>query len=161
MAAFSSLFVAFGLLQGAPAEIAKGLCAIICSSDVLITDYVALGGIGAAFVNAGLLMLAAPALLWKSGSRSAGLPLPRCFLTGIRAVAKTSFNVWPVLTGTCSTRAFAGAFFISRAYGAVCNLLSPVVSEVAFAMPLPPGWAAARLSARVSIGFLIPPLACI
>ncbi len=162
MAAFSSLFVAFGLLQGAPAEIAKGLCAIICSSDVLITDYVALGGIGAAFVNAGLLMLAATALLWKLGVPFRGLTVAAVFLTGSFGLfGKNIFNVWPVLTGTWLYARVRGEPFSFHAHTALfATCLSPVVSEVAFAMPLPP-WLGLLLGCLlgVSIGFLIPPLA--
>lgn len=162
MASFASLFVAFGLLQNTAREIAQGICAIVCSSDILITDYVALGGIGAAFVNAGLLMLAATALLWRLGVPFRGLTVAAVFLMGSFGLfGKNIFNVWPVLMGTWLYARVRGEPFSFHAHTALfATCLAPVVSEVAFAMPLSP-WLGALLGCLLglSIGFLIPPLA--
>lgn len=46
-----------GFLLDDPRNILPGLWTIISSQDVLITDYIALAGPGAAFCNAGLVTL--------------------------------------------------------------------------------------------------------
>ena len=59
LALFPVAFVLFGFIVDSPAEIFRGLLAILTSRDTLITDYIGVGGMGAAFVNAGLLTLLA------------------------------------------------------------------------------------------------------
>ena len=56
--------VLVGLAIAGPAEAARGLWAILTAQDVLITDYMAIGGPGAALVNAGLVGLITAGLLW-------------------------------------------------------------------------------------------------
>lgn len=52
---FAVGLVAFGLTQSTLEEIIRGMYTILTHEDVLITDYIAIAGIGAAFVNAGLV----------------------------------------------------------------------------------------------------------
>ena len=47
-------FMAAGLFLQPLNEVLKGIITIIREPDFLITDYIAIGGIGAAFVNAGM-----------------------------------------------------------------------------------------------------------
>ena len=54
---FSVYLIAIGLILGDPSEILPGLWKIIQTEDALITDYVKIAGIGAAFVNAALVTL--------------------------------------------------------------------------------------------------------
>ena len=56
-ALFGALLVLFGLCQDTPAGILRGMGVILTTEDVLITDYIAIAGMGAAFVNAGLVTL--------------------------------------------------------------------------------------------------------
>ena len=63
-AAFGVLLVLFGLLNDTPADILAGMGAILTMEDVLITDYIAVAGIGGAFVNAGLVTIVSTAILW-------------------------------------------------------------------------------------------------
>ena len=57
------LLVLFGLCQDTPAGIFRGMGVILTMEDVLITDYIAIAGMGAAFVNAGLVTLISAVLL--------------------------------------------------------------------------------------------------
>ena len=50
-------FMIIGFAIQSPREIYEGLLNIITGTDILITDYFKVGGPGAAFLNAGLLML--------------------------------------------------------------------------------------------------------
>ena len=54
---FFSFFVVSGLLLEPPDKLFRGLYAILSDSSVLLTDYLAVGGLGATFINAGLLGL--------------------------------------------------------------------------------------------------------
>lgn len=54
-----------GFCHASLPDILSGLYTIFTMEDVLITDYIAVAGIGAAFVNAGLVTLVSAAILWK------------------------------------------------------------------------------------------------
>lgn len=64
MAATATSFVLFGFLVSTPTEIVSGLIDIQFVRDTLITDYIGVGGMGAAFVNSGLLTLIAAAFFY-------------------------------------------------------------------------------------------------
>ena len=59
--AISLLVVAFAM--GSPASIARGMVQIFLQSDALITDYIGVASAGAAFLNAGIMMLCSILLL--------------------------------------------------------------------------------------------------
>lgn len=162
MAAFSALFLAFGLLSDSPRAIAEGLERIVCSSAVLITDYVELGGVGAAFVNAGLLMLFSTLLLRRIGAPFRGLSVAAVFLMGSFGLfGKNIGNVWPILAGTWLYARIRREPFLLHVYTALfATCLAPVVSEAVFVMRLP-FWSGLLLGVvlGISIGLLIPPLA--
>ena len=100
--AFTSLlFILFGLTQSKPDAILAGFSRIIQSTNILITDYVALGGIGAAFVNAGLLMLLSVLLLLSHHAPFRGITVVGVFLMGSFGLfGKNIYNVWPLMFGT-------------------------------------------------------------
>ena len=82
MSCIAVMFIAFGCLQDSPREILAGFGRIIGSTNILITDYVALGGVGVAFVNAGLLMLATIGLLCGIRAQARGITIAAVFLMG-------------------------------------------------------------------------------
>ena len=59
------VFVMFGFFFDSPMGILQGLFRIIIEPDFLITDYFGVGGIGAAFVNSGLVTLVAVLMLYR------------------------------------------------------------------------------------------------
>ena len=66
VALFPLAFVLFGLTLDSPRAISQGVLAIISSRDTLITDYMGVGGTGAALVQAGLLtLLAIGCYIWR------------------------------------------------------------------------------------------------
>ena len=60
-------FMVVGLALQPLGEIFPGLAALIREPDFLITDYFVIGGVGAAFMNAGLLTMLLLWLLYKMG----------------------------------------------------------------------------------------------
>ncbi len=162
LAGVSLLFIAFGLSQSSFKDIIAGFSRIIPSTNILITDYVALGGIGTAFVNAGLLMLFSVALLWHLHTSMNGIGIAAVFLMGSFGLfGKNIVNVWPIIIGTwLYARLKREAFGKHVCTALFATSLSPIVTEFAFVLRLP-GWTGLLLGALVGVcmGLVTPPLA--
>lgn len=162
VAVYAASFVLFGFLVSSPWEIAQGLAGIIMARDTLITDYIGVGGIGAAFVNAGLLTLLACAVYRKSGVKMSGAALACLFLVlGFALFGKNLLNVWPIVAGVWLYAKFKKEPFAAHInvafFGAA---LAPVFSEILFSTALP---LAVNLPLAIAtsllIGFILPPSA--
>ena len=162
MASVSLLFIAFGLSQDTPEAILAGFFRIITSTNILITDYVALGGIGTAFINAGLLMFAAVALIRSLKVEFRGITVAAVFLMGSFGLfGKNIYNVWPIIFGTWLYARLRKESFARHVYTALfATSLAPIVTEFAFVLHLP-GNAGQLIGIciGVSVGLIIPPLA--
>lgn len=67
---------------------------------MLITDYFVVGGIGAAFINAGILTLLCLFIVYKSGLDVDGHTVTSTFLMfGFRYFGKNLLNIWMILLG--------------------------------------------------------------
>ena len=73
-------FVIFGFWVESPDKIFQGLIEIITTQDALLTDYIAVGGMGATFVNAGLLTLCAIFVYYRSQAKISGTTIACLFL---------------------------------------------------------------------------------
>ena len=93
-------FIVFAFFLDTPKEIFYGLKSIILSSDILITDYMEVGGIGAALVNASLTSLLSILLLMIIGIKPNGSTIMSLWLmTGFSFLGKNIFNIWPIIFG--------------------------------------------------------------
>jgi hypothetical protein len=162
LAGVSALFIGFGLAQGTPEAILAGFSRIISSTNVLITDYVSLGGIGTAFINAGLLMLFSVALLALLRVKMRGISIAAVFLMGSFGLfGKNIYNVWPIIFGTWLYARLKREAFSEHVYTALfATSLAPIVTEFAFVLQLP-GETGALLGILVGVmmGLVAPPLA--
>ena len=79
--------VAISIFFNKPGEIAQGLVKILKSVGGLLTDYMKVGNIGAAFFNAGFMTLLAVALLYFSKNRYNGVAY-------CRRLNLTAFYLW-------------------------------------------------------------------
>ena len=162
LAGISLLFIAFGLTQSPISAIFAGFSNIIQSTNILITDYVALGGAGAAFVNAGLLMLLSVVLLVFLRAPFRGISVAAVFLMGSFGLfGKNIYNVWPILIGSWLYARFKRESFATHVYtGLFATSLAPIVTEFAFVLRLP-GETGTPLGILVGVcvGLLAPPLA--
>lgn len=162
VALLAGAFAAFGLLVSGPAAALRGMEAILRSRDTLITDYVALGGVGAAFLNAGALALIAVALFWRSGVAVSGRTVACLMLVlGFGLFGKNLLNVWPILGGVWLYARLRGAPFATHLTVAFFGCaLAPVTSEIVFSTTMPP-WASAPLGVCTGLvlGFILPPVA--
>ena len=139
LALFPAAFVLFGFIVDSPAEIFRGLVAILTSRDTLITDYVGLGGMGAAFVNAGLLTLAAIIVYWRSGAVIGGAAVACLFLVlGFALFGKNLLNVWFIVAGVyCYARYKREPFAKHINVAFFGAALSPIFTEILFSSALP------------------------
>jgi hypothetical protein len=97
---YALAFIVFGFLMSSPGEILNGLLQIITTRDALITDYMGVGGMGAAFVNAGLLTCLACALYRITQASISGASISSLFLLlGFGLFGKNLLNVWPIVAG--------------------------------------------------------------
>ncbi len=162
VAFYALTFTIFGFIMSSPDQILAGLVQILTTRDVLITDYIGVGGVGAAFVNAGLLTLIACAIYRLTQTRILGAAVASLFLVlGFGLFGKNLLNIWPIVAGV-----FLYARFKQEAFTTYINVaffgcaLAPVFSEILYS---------SALSFRVSLplalvtglllGFLLPPVA--
>ena len=161
LAATALSFVGFGFLADTPAHIAEGLRRIMVEPAILITDYVAIGGVGAAFINAGVLMLLSVMLLYFLKINISGIYVASTFLMGSFGLfGKNLINVWPIILGVFIYSRLRRESFKSYVHIAFLTTgIAPIVTEFWFVIPLPPGIKLlSGLLVGVSIGILITPL---
>lgn len=139
----------------------SGLYRIIIEPDFLITDYIAIGGLGAAFVNAGLLMLISIGILYKLNIQVTGSTISSIWLmSGFGLFGKNIFNVWFIILGVWLYAKFQKEKFSKYVYIALFGTsLAPIVTQIMFGTNLPK-LLSIPLGACIGIlvGFLLPPL---
>lgn len=157
-----SIFVIFGLIVDGPINVFNGLKEIIFSPDILITDYVAIGGIGAAFVNAGLVTLLSIALLIIIGIKPNGSTLMSLWLmAGFSFFGKNVLNVWPIILGVWLYSKYKKEPFLNYSLIALLGTsLAPAVSQLSF-VGLFPIYVSIPMGCAIGIGmgFILSPLA--
>ncbi len=158
----AAAFTLFGLLLDSPEEILTGWARIITTRDALITDYFGVGGMGAAFVNSGLLTAIACAIYRLTRAPVSGASVASLFIVmGFGLFGKNIFNVWPLIAGVWLYARHRREPFSSHVDIAFFGCaLSPIFSEVLFSTSLP-GRIAAPLALVTSLllGFILSPVA--
>lgn len=161
MIVYATSLIIFGFMMDTPENILYGLSQIIVQPDLLITDYIGVGGMGAAFVNSGLLTLIFIFILLKlkipfNGASTASLFL----ISGFAFFGKNLFNVWFIVMGVYLYAKVQKDKFSKYIYVALFGTaMSPMVTEIFFNPSLSPS---VRILLGVfvglSIGFILPPL---
>ncbi|WP_243183260.1 DUF1576 domain-containing protein [Anaerosolibacter carboniphilus] len=158
---YGALFVVFGFLMDTPEGILRGLQQIILEPDFLITDYIGVGGLGAAFVNAGILTLLAIFILYKMEIKVTGATISTVWLmTGFGLFGKNIFNVWFIMAGVWIYTRYQRDKFIKYVYiGLFGTSLAPLVTQMMFITNMS-RWISIPLGMAmgVMIGFVLPPL---
>jgi hypothetical protein len=161
VAFYALAFVIFGFSMSSPGQIFAGLISILTTRDALITDYIGIGGIGAAFVNAGLLTLIACAIYHQTKAQVSGVSVASLFLLlGFGLFGKNLLNIWPIVTGVFLYARFKREPFASHINVAFFGCaLAPVFSEILYsAMPLQFSLPLAIFTSLL-LGFVLPPAA--
>ena len=155
-------FILFAFFLDSPSEIFHGLKSIILSSDILITDYMEVGGIGAALINAALTSLLSLLLLIIIGIKPNGSTIMSLWLmTGFSFLGKNIFNIWPIILGVYLFSRYQKEPFLNYILVALLGTsLSPVVSQISFGsnqyslISIILG-----ISLGIAVGFILPPIA--
>ncbi|HBH13600.1 MAG TPA: DUF1576 domain-containing protein [Clostridiales bacterium] len=159
--ALSVAQIVFGLTQNSLNEIYTGLVSIITKPSSLVTDYIGLGNMGAAFVNSGLVTLFCILLLYKLKQSLNGPFIAAIFtISGFALFGKNLFNIWFVLIGAYAYSRFKkekfNIYLIPALFG---TAIAPVVSEIAFGNSLPLTFSLPLgMICGILLGFIIPPL---
>ena len=161
-AALFVIFIIQGFFYETPRGIAEGLWAIIISPDILVTDYIAIGGLGAAFVNVGLAGLITLAALSLSKHEPLGLTIGTLGLvTGFAFFGKNPINMLPVILGGYLYSRHMKIPFKNCILPAILGTcLAPAVTQLAF-VPNIPTFAGILLGLMngIFIGFIMNPVA--
>ncbi|MBN1332893.1 MAG: DUF1576 domain-containing protein, partial [Synergistales bacterium] len=135
---------------------------IIEDPDYLISDYIGVGGMGAAFFNSGALSLMITILFLSQKTRITGISVASIFtVAGFGFLGKNIFNIWFIIAGVFLFSVFSRESFSKYVYVAVFGTaLSPLVSQLMFGISAP--WLVRIIVASLtglSIGFILPTLA--
>ena len=156
------LFVAAALILDTPADILRGLVRIHTSRSVLVTDYVALAGIGAALVNSAVLLFLNLLILLATRNAPNGKIISVLFLTmGFSLFGKNLFNTLPITAGVWLYGRVSGIKFSTLVlHGVVSTTIAPIVSEVAFSgESVTVLRIAAAYALGIFVGFIFPVIA--
>lgn len=136
---FSILAMLIGLFFDSPKEILDGYIKILQSPSHLLTDYMSVGGIGATFLNAGMLMLLASFVLWRRKQLLTGPIIAALFtLFGFSLFGKNLFNTIPITFGVYLYAKIEGLKFNTLTMNSLFGTaLGPVVSYICFGIGLP------------------------
>lgn len=159
MILFSLVLILFGVVCGPPEQLLPGLWRIITERAVLITDSMMVGGMGAAFLNAGLVSLLSLVILHACKATISGITIAAVFLmAGFSLFGKDVWNILPILLGGWLYAKYKREPFSRYVYITLFGTaLAPVVTELAatggdfYLLRLLIPWAAGVL-----VGFILP-----
>ena len=151
--------IAIAFIFDTPAQIANGFFKITTSRSVLVTDYIALGGIGAAMINAAVSGLFYFFLLVALKTEATGKIILALYLTiGFSLFGKNLTNMLPIFFGVLLYSKICKVKFSSlMVHAMVSGTVGPIVSEIAFSgADLNLGRIIASFGAGLFIGFIFP-----
>ena len=155
---FAAFLAAIGLILDDPSNILPGLWKIMITEDALITDYMEIAGVGAAFVNSALVTLISIGILYLAKDPINGYTVVEIgLMAGFALFGKNIVNIWPIIGGTfLYAKLRREPFYTYASVSLLATALSPVVSYVA----LDNGWGnlPAGVLVGILIGLILPPL---
>ncbi|MGL5436897.1 MAG: DUF1576 domain-containing protein [Lachnospiraceae bacterium] len=154
-------FIAAGFVLQPLHEILPGLQAIIREPDFLITDYFLIGGIGASFINAGLLCLISIGVVYWLDMEMDGHTITSAFLMfGFSLFGKNLMNIWLILLGVVFYAWYHKTSVSRYIYiGFYGTSLSPLITQVMQITELPVMTKVILcILTGITIGFVLPPL---
>lgn len=154
-------FIVAGFIMQPIREIVPGIVTIVKEPDFLITDYFIVGGVGAAFLNAGILTLASIAIVYFLGMEMDGHTITSAFLMfGFSLFGKNILNIWSILLGMLIYARYHKTSVSRYIYiGFYGTSLSPIITQV-MQIEMLPAQVRFLLSILmgIMIGFVLPPL---
>jgi len=156
LVAYMLALIAWGVAYE-PQTILTGLLQIAQSPGLLVSDYVAIAGVSAAFVNAGLVGLTGLLLAHFNKVRLSGPIISAVFtMAGFGFFGKTWWSIWPIILGVMLfsrvTRNPFKSYILVALFG---TALAPLVTQIAYGFDW--GILAGTLFG-LGIGFVLPPV---
>lgn len=154
--------IIFGLCSSPLNETFEGIKKILLHRSLLLTDYIVVGGLGAALVNCSLTSLSILLLLKINKIKPNGsMILSIWLILGFSMMGKNFLNIWPTIIGVyiysrLQKEAFSNYIFIAI----LSTALSPLSEEIFRILPLN-NYISIILSILFSIliGVILPPIA--
>jgi len=154
-------FIVFALIVDTPYAIFRGLISIVLTYDILITDYVYVGGVGATLVNAAIVNLVLVTVMARLQPKSSGaIIMSAWLLAGFAFFGKNIVNVWPIFFGGFLYAKFRKEPFEKYAVVTVlATALGPTVTQMAMLdhIPIIPRVILAG-AFGIMVGFVMPPI---
>jgi len=127
-------FITTAFILDDPITIYNGFIEIISSRSILITDYIGVGGVGAAFVNVAIVGLSSLGLLIISRIKPSGAIIMALWLTaGFAFFGKNVFSMNPLTIGVWLYSRYKKEPFSNYTLASLLvATLSPIVSEISF-----------------------------
>lgn len=155
-------FIISAFCIDSPSEILLGIKNIIFTPDILITDYIAIGGIGATLLNAALTSIICLFILLTIGIKPNGSTIMSLWLmTGFSFFGKNIINIWPIIIGVWLFSKYQKEPFLN--YTLVMMLsttLAPTVSQLSFTGVFHPLLSVfIGISIGIFTGFIMAPIA--
>lgn len=154
-------FIIVGLLVQPFSDICSGFVRIVKEPDFLITDYFVIGGIGAAFLNAGsITLLLLFVLYWMKMEVDGHTITACCLIFGFSLFGKNVVNIWTILFGVFLYARYHRVSIKNYLYvGLYGTSLSPIITQLMQigGLPLLPRLLLS-VFVGIAIGFVLPPL---
>lgn len=158
----SGILMLTAFFFNSPKEILLGLKEIILSPDILITDYMYVGGIGATLMNCALLIIIYVILMLILDVKPSGTIIAGIFtVAGFSLFGKNIFNIWPIIFGVWLYSKVQKENFSKYVVAAIFGTtLSPAFVQL-IATDSMSGFPSLVIGFIISsiIGFLLPPVA--
>ncbi len=159
---YAILILLSSFLFNTPQEILQGMKNIVVSPSILVSDYFAVGNLGAAIFNSGLLMIISVLLALFNKLNLSGPVIAGIFTVGGFALfGKNIYNYWAIIFGVYLYAVIKKEDFKNYLVIAFfATTLSPLISKVSFDFALSPllGIALGNLSGLL-VGLIMAPLA--
>lgn len=155
-------FIVTAFIFYSPEEMIRGVLTIVYEPDFLITDYFVIGGVGASFLNAGILTLISILIVYFLDMDVDGHTITSaCLMFGFSLFGKNLMNIWAILLGVFIYAKYhktpVSRYIYIGFYG---TSLSPIITQVLWVGE----WQfftrlVISLMIGITIGFVLPPLA--
>lgn len=124
--------VLLGMFADTPVNIISGIVKIVLDPDFLITDYIGIGGMGAAFVNSGLVTLMSIFLLYRLKIQITGASISTIWLmSGFSLFGKNILNIWFIIIGVYLYSVYQKDKFNKYVYIALLGTsLAPTTTQI-------------------------------
>lgn len=157
----SFIMIIFGFSIGDFTDNIDGLINIMSSPSVLISDYMEIGGIGASFINAGIMLFISVLISNKSGARLTGAHIAGLFtVAGFSFFGKNLINSLPLMLGVYIYTVYKKTS-VANFMHIMCFVtgMSPVVSLFYFGLNFDPTLGFfLGVTVGILVGFIIIPL---